>query len=150
MHMIQSKGSTLGVLAATLLLGFACSSTTTNPGGAAPSGSGGASNIGSGAVGTGGNTAGGGSSSGSGAGLTLQQACAATCSSQGAIACPTADCPTACVKHASDTPGFPTVCNAEYTAMEQCEASLTGDKWICSSDENVPIPVDGQCTKTVC
>ena len=127
MQMIQSKGSALGVLAATLLVGFACSSTTTKPGGVAPNGSGGSSNVGSGAVGTGGTTAGGGPS---GAALPLEQACAATCSSQGAIACPTADCQAACVKHASDTPGFPTVCNAEYTAMRQCEASLSGGKWI--------------------
>ncbi len=34
--------------------------------------------------------------------------------------------------------------------MAQCEAGLASSQWTCSSDENVPIPVDGQCTASVC
>jgi lysophospholipase L1-like esterase len=149
MQMFQSKGfSTLGVLAAALLLGFAGSSCATNAGSATPNPSGGTSGATGENTGAGNST--GGASGGSATGLTLEQACAATCASQTTSACPVANCQTACVALASATPGFGTICNAQYTAMEQCEASLSGNKWTCSSDENVPIPVDGQCTNTVC
>jgi lysophospholipase L1-like esterase len=102
---------------------------------------------GSGGVGAGGSAAG-----GSSAGLTLGQACTAMCASQAQMtnACPVADCQNACVKAADATVSAITKCNVQYTAMAQCEAALGSDKWTCSSDENVPIPVDGQCTTTVC
>jgi lysophospholipase L1-like esterase len=145
--MALTKRFTLGLLAGALLLpGFGCSSTTTS-GGIAPSGGSGGST----AAGTPGASATGGSTSGgSGTGLTLQQACAATCASQTATACHTGTCQADCEKAATATLGFGTFCTGQYTAMEQCEASLSGDKWTCSSDENVPIPIDGQCTQTVC
>ena len=165
MTMAPTKASSLGLLAS-LLLGLACSSNTTS-GGAPSSGSGG-----SGAGGPPGATATGGSKAGSGTGgsgtggpgtggsgtgggtqvLTLQQACAATCASQTATACPQDNCQASCEKLATATTdlGFAVSCTAAYTAMEQCAASLSGDKWICSSDEDQPIPVEGQCTKTVC
>jgi lysophospholipase L1-like esterase len=144
MKIIQSKGSSLGILGAALLLGVAFSGCKAD--GAAPSsGAGGSAAGSSGGGGTGASAAG-----GSGAGLTLQQACAATCATQTATTCHTDTCQADCETAASATLGFGTFCTAQYTAMEQCEASLSGDKWTCSSDENVPIPVEGQCTDTVC
>lgn len=137
MEKIRGICSTMGLLTAALLLGTGCSSTS-------PSES----------MSTAGSSSGGSKGTGgagpSASGLTLAQACDAACSAQSAIACPTANCQSECVNAASASLGFGTTCTAQYTAMAQCEASLSGDKWMCSSDENVPIPVDGQCTKTVC
>jgi len=156
-----------------MLFGFACSSSSSpagnggsssggatalggSPGsGGNPSGTGGLSPVASTATGgtlpgSGGVGAGGSASGGAGAGLTLAQACTAMCASQATGDCPVADCQTACVKAADATASAITKCTVQYTAMAQCEAKLGADKWICSSDENVPIPVDGQCTSTVC
>lgn len=137
MARIPGNGSTLVILGATLLLGYACSGTIPSEAMSTAGHSGGGST----AVGTAG---------GAGTGLTLPQACDAACSAQTAVACHTANCQADCVQGASASLGFGTTCTVQYTAMAQCEASLSGDKWTCSSDENVPIPVDGQCTKTVC
>jgi lysophospholipase L1-like esterase len=134
--------------------GAPASGGTTAKGGSVASGgtvSSGGSTAAGGAAAAGGKTGSGGSSAGgSSAGLTLDQACTAMCASQTTIACPVADCQTACVSAADATVSAITKCNTQYTAMARCEANLGADKWTCSSDENVPIPVQGQCTDTVC
>ena len=125
--------------------------TVSSGGSTAAGGAAGGTTRSGGAGGAGGKTGSGGSATGgSSTGVTLEQACTAMCASQTTIACPVADCQTACVNAADATVSTTTKCNAQYTAMAQCEANLGADKWICSSDEDVPIPVEGQCTDTVC
>jgi len=173
---MQSAGSIFRVLPAAMVFIFACSSSRngaepqdasssggattlggTSGGGGTSSGtggiaSGGATGSGAGGIlaGSGGVASGGKTSSSSSTGTTLQQACTAICASQATSDCAATDCQTSCVTEADATVSALSKCNAQYTAMAQCEASLGGDKWTCSTDENVPIPVDGQCTDTVC
>jgi hypothetical protein len=146
---------------------------TTGSGGAGAGGSGSGGNLGSGGAGgsgaggrgTGGSGAGGrgtggsgvggraGATGGAGGGLTIAQACTTTCNTQKSLPC--APDATTCP---ADCQGVPAVtmaavltsCTAEYTAMLRCEAPLAANRWTCSSDENVPIVVSGQCTASVC
>jgi lysophospholipase L1-like esterase len=156
MHMIQRKPSSRQIRVAALLLGVACASCSSSTERATPGASAGAFTGGtSGGVSTGGNTAvgsgtGGSTTGGSGSGAALQQACAAACGTEKATACYKDTCQADCVALADATLGFGMTCKAQFTAMTQCASALTGDKWTCSSDENVPIPVEGQCTSTVC
>ena len=158
MPMIERNRSSRHVRVAALLLGVACascSSTTTERATPGPSGvasAGGTSGgVGSGANTAGGNATGGSTNGGSASGSAgLQQACAVACGSEKATACFKDTCQADCVAAADQTVPFGPSCKAQFTAMTQCESGLTGDKWTCSSDENVPIPVDGQCTQTVC
>ena len=109
---------------------------------------GGMTGSGTGGSGRGGIGAGGSPTGGSG-GLTLAQACTAMCAAQAQSSCASTTCQTDCVAAAARTPGSVS-CSSQYTAMAQCEAGLTSSQWTCSSDENVPIPVDGHCDSTVC
>ncbi len=112
-------------------------------GGVTGSGTGGSGRGGVGGPGSGG------SSTGGSADLTLAQACMAMCAAQAQSSCASTTCQADCVAAANRTPGSVS-CASRYTAMAQCEAALTPSQWTCSSDENVPIPVDGQCDSTVC
>jgi hypothetical protein len=121
--------------------------------GRAGSGGGGAAQAGaSGSAGAGaGAGAGNGGSGGSAPSAALDQACTAACALQTKLACTLGDaCHDACITQGELMPSMGKTCATQFTAMAQCEAKLTASKWICSSDENVPEPADGQCTSTVC
>jgi lysophospholipase L1-like esterase len=157
MQMIQSNPSSRLIrVAALLLLGVACASCSNSTAPATPGSGPGSSTGGTpGGVGTGGNTTAGGATGGSttpgsGNGASLQQACAAACGTETALACYKDTCQADCIAKADETPGVGTNCRAQFTALTQCESALTGDKWTCSSDENQAIPIEGQCTSTVC
>jgi lysophospholipase L1-like esterase len=143
-----STRSFLGTLTAATLLLLACSSTTpadhNNVGGASSGGA--ATTAGSGGAGAGVT----GGSGGASTATTLAADCSAQCSAQAASACPKANCQSECIQAANKKLEFGPACTPEYTAMAHCEAALSGDKWTCSTDEGVPIPVEGQCTQTVC
>lgn len=122
-------------------------------GGKAAGGGGAGGKASGGAGGKAGGTGGKGGASGAGQGL--MQACTAACAMQKGLACFTdaAMCLTKCLGEPALTKSNlngSTDCLAEFTAMLQCEAALAGSKWVCSSDENVPIPAQGQCQATVC
>jgi lysophospholipase L1-like esterase len=143
-----STRSLFGTLTAATWLLLACSSNTAadNHNLAGASSGGAATTAGSGGAGAGVSAGSGGASTAA----TLDQDCSAQCSAQAASACPKANCQSDCVQAASKKLEFGPTCTAEYTAMAHCEAALSGDKWTCSSDENAPIPAEGQCTQTVC
>jgi lysophospholipase L1-like esterase len=110
---------------------------------------GGTTGLGGGNSARGGGPSTGGSSAAGTSGPTLEQSCAAICAAQEPSACASTSCQADCVAAAARSPGTAS-CKSQYTAMAQCEAGLASSKWTCSSDENVPIPVDGQCTSSVC
>ncbi len=117
--------------------------------GRAGSGGSGGAQAGAGGSATGGTSNGG--SGGSAPSAALDQACTAACALQTKLACTLGDtCHDACITQSEIMPSLGKTCATEFTAMTQCVAKLTASKWICSSDENVPEPADGQCTSTVC
>jgi len=126
-------------------------SSATGTGGGALSGStvaGGATGgVAAGGGATGGRTSGtGGVGNGTG-GQSVAQACASICAAR--TCTDSATCQATCNAYATKTPGS-VPCNTQYAALATCEATLSADKLVCSSDENYPIPVDGQCNSTVC
>ncbi len=136
------SGGVTGPAAGGALAGTSSGGGTSSAGGIASGGvtgpAAGGTFAGSGGVASGGKT-----SSSSGTGPTLQQACTAICAAQTTSGCAATDCQTSCVNEADATVSAITKCKAQYTAMAQCEANLGADKWTCSTDANVPIPVDG-------
>ena len=120
------------------------SATGGSAGGAPATGGSGSGGVGSGGVGSGGQATG-----GTGGSSSLTASCTAMCAAQTTLACPSTSCQADCVAAAAKTPGSVS-CATQYTAMTQCDAGLAASKWTCSSDENVPIPVDGNCNSTVC
>jgi lysophospholipase L1-like esterase len=102
---------------------------------------------------TGGTGAGGaGGAAGGAVDPMVDQACTTACAAQTRLACVDATCHADCVAQAGlmPTPGTTNTCATQYLAMLKCDATLPAASWICSSDENVPEPADGQCTTAVC
>lgn len=60
-----------------------------------------------------------------------------------------ATCQATCNAYATRSPGA-VPCNTQYAALVSCEATLGATNLVCSSDENYPIPVAGQCSTAVC
>jgi hypothetical protein len=135
-------------------------------GSAGKSGSGGASNAGAGGGagaagssqsggGSGGTPAGGAPAAGSGGGApvdpALDAACTAACAKQTGLDCiAMPSCHDACVALATGdlSPGHP--CQTKYSAMLQCTSKLTAAQWTCAVDDGKAVPIEGQCTSTVC
>jgi hypothetical protein len=87
-----------------------------------------------------------------GGATVLDQACSALCAAQSKLSCSmdVADCQSNCLTQAGDTENPGVSCESKYTAMAQCEAKLAASQWVCSETNVVPIPVQGQCTTTLC
>ncbi len=105
----------------------------------------------SGSGGTGGSGSGGQSGTG-GASPALTQACAKSCAMQTSLACVDSTCQNDCLATAAimPTPGSTATCQTEFMALLGCEGTLAPADWTCSSDEQEPEPVTGQCTSAVC
>jgi lysophospholipase L1-like esterase len=105
-----------------------------------------------GASGAGGGTGSGGQGGTGGASPALTQACAKSCAMQTDLSCVDSSCQSDCLTTAAimPTPGSTATCQTEFMALLGCEGTLAPADWICSSDEQEPEPMTGQCTSTVC